>query len=153
MTRARLWGYFAGTAVVAALVGFLFGWYQAYPAQHSRDRAMLRLRLSEARSRTQEARIALIRANYGNAREHVEEAIRLLDAFKASGQRELQPTDSTKVDQAQQLLKDTLGLAPTMPTTPASGTATAERPEEQADAKALQAANLLGEVYRATPEP
>src|ERR671913_784423 len=153
MTRARLWGYFAGTAVVAALVGFLFGWYQAYPAQHSRDRAMLRLRLSEARARTQDARVALIRANYGNAREHVEEAIRLLDAFKASGQRELAPTDSTKVNQAQQLLKDALGLAPTMPTTPANGTAAAGRPEEQADAKALQAANLLGEVYRATPEP
>ena len=43
MTRARLWGYFAGTAVVAALIGFLFGWYQAFPAQHSRDRALLRL--------------------------------------------------------------------------------------------------------------
>ena len=40
-----------------------------------------------------------------------------------------------------------------MPTTPAAGAAAGQRPEEQADAKALQAANLLGEVYRATPEP
>ena len=154
MTRARLWGYFAGTAAVAALVGFMFGWYQAYPAQHSRDRAMLRLRLSEARLRTQDARVSLIRANYGDARQHVEEAVRLLDAFKSSNQRELAPSESTKVDQAQQLLKDALGLASAMPTTtPAAGTAAAVRPEEQADAKALQAANLLGEVYRTTPEP
>jgi hypothetical protein len=149
MTRARLWGYFVGTAAVAALVGFLFGWYQAYPAQHSRDRAMLRLRLSEARGRTQEGRIALLRNNYGLAREHLQEASRLLDAFKASDQRQLPDTESAKVDQAQQLLKDSLGLAPTA----ASPAAASPRPEDQAEAKALNAANLLGEVYRATPEP
>jgi len=149
MTRARLWGYFFGTAVVAALVGFLFGWYQAYPAQHSRDRALLRLRLSEARGRTQEGRIALLRSNYGNAREHLAEAVRLLDTFKASDQRQLPDTESAKVDQAQQLLKDTLTLAPNAPSAAAAGA----RPEDQAEAKALNAANLLGEVYRATPEP
>ena len=149
MTRARLGAYFVGTAAVAALVGFLFGWYQAYPAQHSRDRAMLRLRLSEARGRTQEGRIALLRSNYGTARQHVEEAIRLLEAFKASGQRELPQTEAAKVDHAQQLLKDTLGLATSAP----AGAAAGARPEDQAEAKALNAANLLGEVYRATPEP
>ena len=149
MTRARLWSYFFGTAVVAALVGFLFGWYQAFPAQHSRDRALLRLRLSEARGRTQEARIALLRSNYGNAREHLAEAVRLLGAFKASDQRQLPDTESAKVDQAQQLLEDTLALAPNAP----SAAATGDRPEDQAEAKALNAANLLGEVYRATPEP
>jgi len=149
MTRARLWGYFVGTAVVAALIGFLFGWYQAYPAQHSRDRALLRLRLSEARGRTQEGRIALLRNNYGTAREHLQEASRLLDAFKASDQRQLPDTESAKVDQAQQLLKDSLGLAPA-----AASTSTSDpRPVDQAEAKALNAANLLGEVYRTTPEP
>ena len=153
MTRGRLWGYFAGTTVVAALVGFLFGWYQAYPAQHSRDRALLRLRLSEARARTLDGRMALLGRNYGDARQHVEEAIRLLDAFKQSSQRELPPTESEKVDQSQQLLKDALGLAPTMPSSAAAGSAAAARPEDQAEAKALQASNLLGEVYRATPEP
>lgn len=153
MTRARLWGYFAGTAAVAALVGFLFGWYQAYPAQHSRDRAMLRLRLSEARARTQEARVALMRANYGDGRSHVEEAIRLLDVFRSTNQRDLPPTEAAKVDQAQTLLKEALALAPTMPTTAGDTTSNAPRPEEQADAKATEAANLLGEVYRGTPEP
>jgi hypothetical protein len=151
MTRARLWGYFAGTAAVAALFGFLFGWYQAYPAQHSRDRALLRLRVSEARARTLDARIALVRANYGNAREHTEEAIRLLEAFKSAGQRELAQSEAAKVERAQQLLKESLGLAPTMPT-PAAGAA-GGRPEDQAEARALEASNLLGEVYRATPEP
>lgn len=153
MTRGRLWGYFAGTTVVAALVGFLFGWYQAYPAQHSRDRAMLRLRLSEARSRTHEARIALGSANYGNARTHVGEAIRLLDAFKAANERDLPPTEVAKVDQAQQLLKDVLASAPTAPAVPGATAPAVQSPEQQADAKAQQAANLLGEVYRATPEP
>jgi hypothetical protein len=153
MTRARLWGYFAGTTVVAALVGFLFGWYQAYPAQHSRDRAMLRLRLSEARARTLDGRMALLGRNYGDARQHVGEAIRLLDAFKQSGQRELPPTESEKVDQAQQFLKDALDLAPTVPTAAAAGGGADARPEILAEAKALQATNLLGEVYRATPEP
>ncbi|WP_291986401.1 hypothetical protein [Luteitalea sp.] len=153
MTRARLWGYFAGTAAVAALFGFLFGWYQAYPAQHSRDRALLRLRVSEARARTLDARIALVRANYGNAREHTEEAIRLLEAFKSSGQRELAQSESAKVERAQQLLKESLGLAPTMPTPAAGGGAAGGRPEDQAEARALEASNLLGEVYRATPEP
>ena len=149
MTRARLWGYFFGTAVVAALIGFLFGWYQAYPAQHSRDRALLRLRLSEARSRTHEGRIALLRNNYGTAKEHLTEAVRLLDAFKASDQRQLPDTESAKVDEAQQLLKDTLALAPNASSAGASGA----RPEDQAEAKALNASNLLGEVYRSTPEP
>jgi hypothetical protein len=153
MTRGRLWGYFAGTTAVAALVGFLFGWYQAYPAQHSRDRAMLRLRLSEARARTHEARIALGGANYGNARTHVEEAIRLLGAFKASNARDLPPTETAKVDQAEQLLKDALALATSGPAAAASTAAGAPTPERQADARAQQAANLLGEVYRATPEP
>ena len=154
MTRARLWGYFAGTAVVAALIGFLFGWYQAYPAQHSRDRALLRLRLSEARSRTLDARMALLGSNYGDARQHVEEAIRLLDGFKASNQRELPDTESAKVDQAQSLLKEALTLAPGMSSPAAAATAgAAPRPEAQAEAKALQASNLLGEVYRGTPEP
>ena len=153
MTRGRLWGYFAGTTVVAALVGFLFGWYQAYPAQHSRDRALLRLRLSEARARTLDGRMALLGRNYGDARQHVAEAIRLLDAFKQSSQRELPPTESEKVDQAQQLLKDSLGLAPTMPSSAAAGSAAGASPEDQAETKALQATNLLGEVYRATPEP
>ena len=148
MTRARLWGYFFGTAVVAALIGFLFGWYQAYPAQHSRDRALLRLRLSEARGRTQEGRIALLRSNYGTAREHLTEAVRLLDTFKASDQRQLPDTESAKVDQAQQLLKDALSLAANAPPAAASGP-----PPQQAEAKALTAANLLGEVYRVTPEP
>jgi hypothetical protein len=153
MTRARLWGYFAGTAAVAALFGFLFGWYQAYPAQHSRDRALLRLRVSEARARTLDARIALVRANYGTAREHTEEAIRLLEAFKSAGQRELAQSEAAKVERAQQLLKDALGLAPTMPTPTADGGAASGRPEDQAEARALEASNLLGEVYRATPEP
>ena len=79
-------------------------------------------------------RIALLGRNYGDARQHVQEAIRLLDAFKASGQRELPDTESAKVDQAQQLLKDTLGLAPNAPSAAASGA----RPEDQAEAKALQ---------------
>ena len=152
MTRGRLVGYFAGTAIVAALVGFIFGYYQAYPAQHSRDRAMLRLRLSEARARTLDARVALMRANYGNARQHTEEAIRLLDAFKATGQRELPPTENAKVDQATQALRDALSLAPTNPT-PTGTSGEAQRPEAQADARVQTAANLLGEVYRATPEP
>lgn len=152
MTRARLWGYFAGTAVVAALIGFLFGWYQAFPAQHSRDRAMLRLRLSEARARTLDARMSLVRANYGNARTHLEEAVRLLDAFKSANQRDLPPTEATKVEQAETLLKETLALAPSMPAAADASTGT-PRPEDQADAKAMEAANLLGEVYRATPEP
>jgi hypothetical protein len=153
MTRGRLYASFAGTAVVAALIGFLFGWYQAFPAQHSRDRAMLRLRLSEARARTQDARVALFRSNYGNARTHVDEAIRLLEGFKGTGQRNLPPSESAKVDQALQALRDTLALAPEMPTMPATVTGTEPRPEAQADAKAQIAVSLLGEVYRATPEP
>ena len=150
MTRGRLWGYFAGTTVVAALFGFLFGWYQAYPAQHSRDRALLRLRLSETRARTLDARMALMSANYGNARAHVEEGIRLRDAFRTTGQRDLPPTEAAKVDQAQQLLRDALALVPGAPATTETAVA---RPEGEAESKTQQAANLLGEVYRATPEP
>ena len=113
---------------------------------------MLRLRLSEARGRTQEGRIALLRSNYGLAREHLQEAIRLLDSFKASDQRQLPGTESAKVDQARQLLDDSLALAPGAPAAPATP-ASGARPEDQAEGKALTAANLLGEVYRATPEP
>ena len=150
MTRGRLWGYFAGTAAVAALIGFLFGWYQAYPAQHSRDRALLRLRLAEARSRTLDARMALANANYGDTRAHVEEGIRLLEAFRSPGQRELPPTETAKVEQAQQLLKDALAMVSAAPATSEAGTVA---PATDVAAKTQQAGNLLGEVYRATPEP
>ena len=145
-------GYFAGTAIVAALFGFIFGWYQAYPAQHSRDRALLRLRLSEARARALDARVSLFRSNFGDAQTHTAEAIRLLEAFATAGRRDLPPTEQAKVDQALQALRDASGLTPTAPTT-ASVSPDTPRPESQADAKAEQAANLLGEVYRATPEP
>lgn len=151
MTRARLYASFVGTALVAALFGFLFGWYQAYPAQHSRDRALLRLRLSEARARTVDARVAFVNANYGDARTHVDEAIRLLDVFRAANQRDLPATEAAKIEQAQQLLKEAQALAAAPPAAPpANG---GPMPGTQADARAQQAANLLGEVYRATPEP
>jgi hypothetical protein len=150
MTRGRLATYFAGTAVVAALFGFLFGYYQAYPAEHARNRAMLRLRLSEARARTLDGQVALVRANYGNAREHLTEAVRLLDAFKATDQSHLPPTEAAKIDQAMQHLRDAMMVAPGAQTT--ADTAGMPSPD-QASTRAEQAANLLGEVYRATPEP
>ena len=143
MTRGRLLAYYVGTAAAAALFGFILGWYQAYPAQHARDRAMLRLRLSEARSRTLDARVAIARSNYGDAKAHLDEAVRLLDAFKQTDQDHLPPTESTKVDQAVTLLRDA--------STGVSG-ATAPAPQESAG-RTERASNLLGEVYRATPEP
>ncbi len=149
MTRARLYGYFAGTAVVAGLIGFLFGWYQAYPAQHARERAMLRLRVSEARSRTLDAQVALGRANFGNAREHLTEAVRLLEEFKATDQSHLPPTESVKVDQALQGLREAVTFGPATDVTAGGGTLS----PDQAATRAEQAANLLGEVYRATPAP
>lgn len=144
MTRGRLGGYFAGTAAVAALIGFMFGWYQAYPAQHARDRAMLRLRLSEARSRTLDARVALSRSNYGDASSHLSEAVRLLEAFKTSDQDHLPPAESSKVDQAMSLLREA-GNAVT--TAPAAGTT------HESAGRTERASHLLGEAYRATPEP
>ena len=150
MTRARLWGYFAGTAAVAALFGFLFGWYQAFPAQHSRDRAMLRLRLSEARSRTLDTRIALLGRNYGDARQHTQEAIRLLDMFKASGQRLL---PEYRIGQGRSGTATPQGHARPGAERTVQRPPPAQRAEDQAEARALNAANLLGEVYRATPEP
>jgi hypothetical protein len=141
MTRGRLLAYYAGTAAVAALLGFILGWYQAYPAQHSRDRAMLRLRLSEARSRTLDARVALARSNYGDARAHLDEAVRLLDAFKANDQAHLPPTESGKVDQAVALLRE------------ASGGVAAAGSSPETAGRTERATHLLGEVYRATPEP
>jgi len=129
---------------VAALFGFLFGWYQAYPAQHSRDRALLRLRLSEARSRTLDARVAIARSNYGDATAHLAEATRLLEAFKQSDQDHLPPTESGKVDQAVTLLREaSAGVA----------AATATAPPQESAGRTERASNLLGEVYRATPEP
>ncbi len=150
MTRARLYGYFAGTAVVAMLVGFLFGWYQAYPAQHARERAMLRLRLSEARARTLDAQVSLVRANFGSAREHLSEAVRLLAEFKATDQSHLPATEAGKIDQALQNLKEAATFGPSGQVA-ADGTETPSA--EQASTRAEQAANLLGEVYRATPAP
>ena len=150
MTRGRLAAYFAGTAVIAALFGFIFGYYQAYPAEHAKNRAMLRLRLSEARARTLDAQVALVRANYGDAKNHLAEAVRLLDAFKKTDQSNLPPTESEKVDTALQGLRDAVMAVPGTQT-PADGAGTVA--PDQASTSAQQAANLLGEVYRATPEP
>ena len=145
MTRGRLYAYFTGAVVVAAFLGFIFGWYQAYPAQHSRDRAMLRLRLSEARARTLDTRVALARSNYGDARGHLNEAVRLLEAFKSADQDKLPPTEATRIDQALTALHEAV---PMMPLPQASGA-----PPSAAASRVEQATNLLGEVYRATPEP
>jgi hypothetical protein len=150
MTRARLYGYFGLTALAAVLVGFLVGWYQAYPAQHARDRAMLRLRLSEARGRALDGQVALVRANYGTAREHFTEAVRLLDAFKATDQSHLPPTEATKIDQALQQLRDAVMA---VPGTPATSDTSGMPSPDQAGTRAEHAVNLIGEVYRATPEP
>ncbi|MBA2355684.1 MAG: hypothetical protein H0V80_13585 [Acidobacteria bacterium] len=150
MTRGRLWGQVAIGVLVGAFMGVLFGWYQAYPAQVSRDRAMLRLRLSEARVRTLDARVALSRSNFGDATGHVREALRLLDAFKTDGADDLPPNEAAKIDQAAQALREAQGLFPnTDPGTAAAATAT----DGQAAARAALAGNLLGEVYRSTPEP
>lgn len=150
MTRGRLAAYFAGTAVVAALVGFIFGYYQAYPAEHARGRAMLRLRLSEARARTLDAQVALVRANYGNAKTHLAEAVRLVETFKGTDQSNLPPTEAAKVDQVLQELRDAVMQ---VPGTQAAADGAGVVAPDQASTRAELAANLLGEVYRATPEP
>lgn len=146
MTKGRLASWFLGTAVVAALIGFLFGWYRAFPAEHARERAMVRLRISEARSRALDARVSLTQANYGDARTHLAESVRLLEAFKSANGNDLPTSEIAKVDQALQALREAATETPAGPVTDAAAVAPSSD-------KAAQAVNLLGEVYRATPEP
>lgn len=136
--------------MIAALLGFLFGYYQAYPAAHAKNRAMLRLRLSEARARTLDAQVALVRANYGDAKTHLAEAIRLTEALKTADERNLPSTEVAKVDQALQGLRDAVVQ---VPGTQARADGAGVTGPDQASAGTERAANLLGEVYRATPEP
>lgn len=146
MTKGRLASWFLGTAVVAALIGFLFGWYRAFPAEHSRDRAMLRLRLSEARARALDARVSLSQANYGDARTHFAESVRLLEAFRTANGNDLPQGEAAKVEQAVAALREAATDTPAGPVTDVAAVAPASD-------KAARAVNLLGEVYRATPEP
>lgn len=139
LTLGRLVLYAAGVAVLAGLVGYVFGWYRAYPAEQQRDRAMVRLRLSEARVRALDASVAVYRTNWGDAGTHLQEGVRLLEAFKAGEQQWLSPDHSQRVDEAADLLRSARELA--VQTSLDTGT------------RAQRAADLLGEVYRGTPEP
>jgi hypothetical protein len=63
----------------------------------------------------------------------------LLEAFKAGEQQMLSPDHSTKVDEAAELMRSARDLA--------------AQTSLDANGRAERAAALLGEVYRATPEP
>ena len=139
LTVWRLIQYVGGVAVLAGLIGYVFGWYRSYPAEQQRDRAMLRLRLSEARARALEGSVAVYRANWGDASDHLTEGVRLLDGFKAADQQLLSPDHSAKVDEAAALLRTAHQLA--------------AQSNIDASGDAVRAAAVLGEVYRATPEP
>jgi hypothetical protein len=69
----------------------------------------------------------------------MQEGVRLLTAFKAEEQQWLSPEHSAQVDEAATLLQTARDLA---------GQASLD-----AGSRAERAAALLGEVYRATPEP
>ncbi len=139
LTMGRLVLYVIGVAVVAACVGYVFGWYRAYPAEQQRDQAMVRLRLSEARSRALDASVSIYRTNWGDAGGHLQEGVRLLEAFKAAEQQMLSPEHSARVDEAADLMRGARDLA--------------AQASLDANGRAERAAALLGEVYRATPAP
>jgi hypothetical protein len=139
LTLGRLVLYVVGVALVAGLLGYFFGWYRAYPAEQQRDRAMVRLRLSEARARALEGSVAIYRTNWGDAGQHMQEGVRLLEAFKAGEQQWLSPEHSARVDEAATLMQTARDLA--------------AQASLDASGRAERAAALLGEVYRATPEP
>lgn len=138
-TLGRLVLYALGLVVVSALFGYVFGWYRAYPAEQQRDRAMVRLRLSEARARALDGSVAIYRTNWGDAGLHLQEGVRLLEAFKTTEQTLLSPDHSAKVDEAATLLRTARDLA--------------AQTNLDANGRADRAAALLGDVYRATPEP
>lgn len=139
LTLGRLVLYVVGVAIVAGLVGYVFGWYRAYPAEQQRDRAMVRLRLSEARARALDGSVAIYRTNWGDAGQHMQEGVRLLETFKGAEQQLLSPEHSAKVDEAATLMRTARDLA--------------SQTSLDAGGRAERAAALLGEVYRASPEP
>ena len=139
LTLGRLIAYVVGVAFVAGCFGYLFGWYRAYPAEQQRDQLMVRLRLSEARARALDASVSIYRTNWGDAGGHLQEGVRLLEAFKADEQQMLSPDHSTKVDEAAELMRSARDLA--------------AQTSLDANGRAERAAALLGDVYRATPEP
>jgi hypothetical protein len=139
LTLGRVLLYAVALAAIAAIVGYGFGWYRAYPAEQQRDRAMVRLRLSEARARALDGTVSTYRTNWGDASTHFQEGVRLLEAFKAREQRWLSAAHSTQVDEAAALLREARDLA--------------MQTSLDANSRGLQAAGLLHEVYRGTPEP
>jgi len=139
LSVGRLVLYVAGVAALAALAGYIFGWYRAYPAEQQRDRAMVRLHLSEARARALAASVAVYRTNWGDAGAHLQEGVRVLDEFKAGEQRWLSSAHSQKVDEASELMRTAREL--TVQASP------------DANGRAERAAALLSEVYRETPAP
>lgn len=139
LTLGTLVLYVVGVALVAGLIGYVFGWYRAYPAEQQRDRAMVRLRLSEARARALDGSVAIYRTNWGDAGQHMQEGVRLLETFKDAEQHLLSPEHSAKVDEAATLMRTARDLA--------------AQASLDASGRAERAAALLGEVYRASPEP
>lgn len=139
LSRGRLYLNILGAVLMAGLIGYGFGWYRAYPAEHQRDVAVVRVRLSEARARALDGAVSIYRTNWGDAGTHLQEGLRLLETFKATGQDQLSPEHSAKVDEAAQLLREARDL---------SGQTSLD-----ASSRAERASNLLHEVFRGMPDP
>lgn len=135
--KRALW--ISGALIVALLAGYLYGWWDSSTFAQQRDRAMLRLHLSQATALVLDARVNVYTTNFGNASQQLERAKRYLAGARPLLQRQGSRDQIPNLDQAVKLIEQAQALT--------------RKFNQDANSQAEQAVELLRKVYQATPSP
>jgi hypothetical protein len=135
--KSALW--ITGALMVALLAGYLYGWWGSSTFEQQRDRAMLRLHLSQATALVLDARVNVYTTNFGSASQQLERAKHYLAAARPLLQRHSSRDQVPNLDEATKAIDQAQALT--------------RKFNQDANSQSEQAVDLLRKVYQATPSP
>jgi hypothetical protein len=136
MTRFKIGLLIALAIVIAALAGWVYGWWGTRPMRAELEACRLRLQLVEARMQILDARVDVYTANFGNASRHLEYAKPSLQAARADLERAGKAELVTRLETALKHASDAQQLA--------------SKFSQDANSRAGDATRLIDEVLQAT---
>ncbi|MGH9162846.1 MAG: hypothetical protein ACRD2X_23020 [Vicinamibacteraceae bacterium] len=139
MNKVKWALWITGALLVALLAGYLYGWWGSSTFEQQRDRALLRLHLSQATALVLDARVNVYTTNFGNASRQLEQAKRYLANARPLLQRHASRDQVPNLEQAVKLIEQAQALT--------------QKFDQAANGQAERAVELLRKVYGATPSP
>ncbi|MPZ18683.1 MAG: hypothetical protein GEV06_12325 [Luteitalea sp.] len=131
--------WITGGLVLALLAGYLYGWWGASTFEQQRDRALLRLHLSQATALVLDARVSVYTKNFGDASQQLDQAKHYIAGARPLLQRRGSRDQIPNLDQAAKLIEQAQALTREF--------------NQDANSQAEQAVERLRKVYQATPSP